>query len=352
MPPIFTLLSQEISKFITAAGISFSSRQDNPIVWETTLKLLPFIPTSYSTAYIEFYLTYQRGQGGEWLDIAIVLKHDNKPCGVWPLSFSLKDNKQLISSYGLAIMPPLFKQGLAVKSKKKIIKQCQELLNILCTFSESQQWESVESFTDQQSGEMSYWHLQAMANGATADLRHDIYIDLALEISIIKSHFRKSYKSLITSGQKKWNVNLLKKADPLIWTQFQNLHVHVAGRETRNTESWNIQLEAIATGDGFLIYLTDENNMMVGGGFFNITKDEGLYSVGVYERSLFDNPLGHVVQYRAIEEMKLRGIRWYKIGMTAYSSENPTEKDLSIAHFKQGFATHVFPQYKLINKLE
>jgi hypothetical protein len=48
-------------------------------------------------------------------------------------------------------------------------------------------------------------------------------------------------------------------------------------------------------------------------------------------------------------EMKKRGLRWHKIGLRPYSSEvpSPTEKELSIGEFKQGFATHLFPRYVL-----
>jgi lipid II:glycine glycyltransferase (peptidoglycan interpeptide bridge formation enzyme) len=60
-------------------------------------------------------------------------------------------------------------------------------------------------------------------------------------------------------------------------------------------------------------------------------------------------PLGHVVQYRAIEEMKKRGIRWYRIGERVYQG---TEKELHIADFKHGFASHVFPRFQMEHKCQ
>ena len=89
---------------------------------------------------------------------------------------------------------------------------------------------------------------------------------------------------------------------------------------------------------------------MVGGGLFSFTSDEGLYVVGAYDRSLLDKPLGHVVQYRAIEELKKRDVKWCKIGTRPYSSNapTPTDKEISIANFKQGFATwHFRKKHKL-----
>ena len=84
----------------------------------------------------------------------------------------------------------------------------------------------------------------------------------------------------------------------------------------------------------------------MGGGFFACSRDQGVYNVGAYDRALFSEPLGHVVQFRAIEEMKNRGLRWYKIGLRCYPQEpNVNEKLVSIGEFMQGFSTHLYPQY-------
>ena len=93
---------------------------------------------------------------------------------------------------------------------------------------------------------------------------------------------------------------------------------------------------------------------MVGGGLFHVTRDECEYAVGAYDRSLFDKPLGHVVQYHAIEEMKRRNIRWYKLGPRFYPADvpHPTQKELSIADFKQGFASHIFARFDIRHQIQ
>jgi lipid II:glycine glycyltransferase (peptidoglycan interpeptide bridge formation enzyme) len=71
--------------------------------------------------------------------------------------------------------------------------------------------------------------------------------------------------------------------------------------------------------------------------------------VGVYDRKLFELPLGHLVQYSAIKEMKRRGLRWYKLGSMAlpHLKSDLSEKEISISHFKEGFATHFIPYYQV-----
>jgi len=343
----YTEISQEIFNLSSDLGLNISYRQNHRTVWDELLQNLAFIPVSYSNLLIDYYLSYQRGLGGEWLDISLILHHNNKPCGVWPLSLSLTNKTFLISSFGLPIIPPIFTNTLAAKSRKNIIKNCQTLLFKICQLKDISSWESLEGFLGDGALGFSQWHLQAMARGSRTELQHTMYVDLSLDMHHIKSYFRKSYKSLISSGQKLWQVNVLSDENQDVWREFQDLHVHVAGKQTRCQDSWDLQYKAITQGEAFLIYLNNDKGNMVGGGFFHITRDEAVYAVGVYERSLFDKPLGHVVQYRAIEEMKSRGIRWYKLGLLCFSAEQVSDKELSIAYFKQGFSTHVFPQFNL-----
>jgi len=48
------------------------------------------------------------------------------------------------------------------------------------------------------------------------------------------------------------------------------------------------------------------------------------------------------MQMKAIEALKEKGCKWYEVGQRHYKNDEikPTEKELSISHFKEGFATH------------
>lgn len=82
-----------------------------------------------------------------------------------------------------------------------------------------------------------------------------------------------------------------------------------------------------------------EDNRMVGSGFFQHSRDEGYYAVAVFDRDLFDKPLGHMVQQIAIDHMKSLGLRWYKLGERPYlhNSKIATEKEVNIAILKKDF---------------
>jgi FemAB family protein len=328
-------------------GAGSVSREQNRAKWDSTLAELPYIPVYYSSASIDYQLAYQRGHGGEWADLSLILHHDYRPCGVWPLSFSTKDSQRAITSHGLPVLPPLLVRDLPDRSRKTVIQKCIRLWEQICAAGDVAIRTSAESFADSAEMGLSEWLDQMLRAGAQASLRFELFVDLSLEADAIKSRFRKSYRSLITSGARDWLVGEMISANASLWLEFRRLHEQVSGRITRCAESWDLQHQAIADENAFLVFLRDRDGKMVGAGFFSTTRDECVYGVGAYDRSLFAKPLGHVVQYRAIEIMKSRNLRWYKIGQRPYSSEAPTEKALSIAEFKQGFATHLFPQYVL-----
>lgn len=333
---------------LSDASLGARPRLADGAAWADVAGRLGYLPVDYSPAMIDYQLAYWSGNGSPTMDISLVLVHDSRPCGIWPLSAALdpKGNWRIGSSGG-PVVPPLFVSGLARKSIKSVTAGCLAFLDRICQLNGQSATDIVEAYAGVDG--LSEWHDRLMQVGARAELRHDLFLDLSPSMAEIKSTFRKSYKALITSGGKLWEVELATTSDPGLWDEFRLLHRAVAGRVTRSEESWRFQHDAIASGDAFFVYLRDSEGRMVGGGLFHTTAHEGLYAIGAYDRSLFDKPLGHVVQYRAIEEMKRRGVRWYKLGVRHYPGETPvpSDKEIAISNFKQGFSSHLFPRYQL-----
>lgn len=346
---------QDIATFAPAvldalrcAGVSARLRTSHSDLWAQTCARLEYFPVDYSSAIIDYQLAYWSGNGRPAIDVSVILEYDNRPCAVWPLSI-LDDGERggCICSNGGPIIPPLFVAGIARKSIKTMIGACIEAVRHLCQVLGQSTFESAEAYVGEPG--MSEWHDQLMFCGANSALHHDLFVDLSPSIEEIKSRFRRRYKSFVNAGNKLWNVEVIRQEDSSQWEEFHQLHIAVAGRVTRSEESWRIQHEAVASGDAFFVRLRDVSRRMVGAGLFYLTRDEGLYAVGAYDRALFDKPLGHVVQYRAIEEMKRRGVRWYKLGIRSYPADlpAPSEKEITISNFKQGFSSHIFPRYSL-----
>lgn len=346
-----TTLPAYLREVISTSNVLCEFRVGRQAQWNMILEQMSYIPVSHTNASIDYQLAYQQGHGGKWWDISLIVCWDSKPSALWPLSFSVKDGKGNLSSHGLPVMLPQFVASCSATSRKRITKNCLDLAEAIAKTAALDTWFSAESVSESMG--MSDWHAEAMARGAECFVSHELFLDLRPDMADIKRNFRKSYKALITSGMRIWSVGVLDSYDELIWDEFCRLHLRVSGRKTRSDETWDLQLEDIKNKNAILVYLRNDRGEMVGGGLFSFTRDEGVYGVGVYDRSLFDKPLGHVVQFRAIEEIRSRGVCWYKIGARPYRSETPTptDKEVAIGEFKQGFASHLFPQYRLTHKV-
>ena len=340
-----------LQEALSAADFRVELRLGHQVQWDATLEQMKYMPVDYTNFHLNNHLAYQQGHGGEWWDISMVIYWDNKPVALWPLSFSVKEGRSSLSSQGIPVLPPQFVKTCPGTTRKRIVKDCLNLAGEISKMAALEMWNSAESFYDVIG--MSDWHAEAMVRDSECSVLHELFLDLQPDMTDIKSNFRKRYKSLITAGLRFWSLGLLISEDKEIWNEFRFLHLRVSGRQTRSDETWSNQLQDIANQNAFLVYLRNDEGVMVGGGLFYFTRDEGLYAVGAYDRSLFDKPLGHVVQFRAIEELKRRGCRWYKIGARPYHSETPmpTDKEVSIGEFKQGFASHLFPQYRLTHRV-
>lgn len=341
-----------IRKLGKSMGLNLSFRLETPEIWEAAALNVAYMPVAYTSSNIDCHWAYQRGHGGEWGDISMIVHGNGNPLAIWPLSLSQKGGSFSLSAHGLPIHPPLFVDACPRTSRKRITKACLDIANAIARINGITAWRSAESFMD--AHEFGNWHIESMSRGAKCSVKHELFIDLDQSMAEIKQGFRRSYKSLLTSGARDWSILVLDTPDEGIWQKFRELHFQASGRQTRSDETWEIQLAGLGQGLGFLVYLLNASGKMNGGGLFNVTRDEGIYAVAAYNRALPDQPLGHLVQYRAIEELKRRGQRWYKIGERPYAfdSPEPTAKEISIGEFKQGFASHMFPRYELEHPVE
>ncbi len=331
----------------TLIGESVALRATAPELWTETLARCSYIPVFYTAQSLDYQMAYQVGHGGKWQDLSLVIFWNNQPCALWPLSCAEREGKRFFNAHGLPTLSPLFCASVPEVACKRLTKGCLDVAEHLAREMGMEEWESTELFSDNIG--LSPWHSELMRRGASCRVRHDLYLNLHPDLAAIKSGFRKSYKSLVSSGLKQWSVHFLEEGNESLWQEFMNLHLEVSGRKTRSEESWEIQRQHLEEKTALLIYLRNSEGRMVGGGLFYLTRDEALYAVAAYDRSLFQKPLGHVVQFAAIEEFKRRGIHWYQIGQRAFPTDQPapSEKEISISEFKSGFASHLFPRFLL-----
>ena len=341
----------EIKKIIEESGMSAQFRVHDKKAWNKVVKKVAKVPTVYAWHFVDYNTVYFHSFSKSSTDISLVIYHDKRPCAVWPLVFDASDKepiKTVNNQYGGVVVPPLFVDNFPKKSQRRIIKSCLKFLNKILEESQGECWRTNELSTEGIAGQ---WHQIVLEKGGVLDrVNYEMYVDLLMSIEEIRSCIRKSFRPLVSSGLKKWKVTVMDQYCEDTWKKFRKLHKTVAGRVTRSIETWNIQREAIKSGNAFLVYVSGSDGSMVGGGFFDMSDYECNYSVGSYDRELFDQPLGHMIQYQAILTAKEKGRKMYYIGDRFYKENLPhvTEKRVQISHFQQGFSTKIFPRIGLL----
>ena len=345
-----SLAAQVFQSALTGAGskaLAFANLADKPADWDQVLAHCAYVPVAYTRANLRYQHLYQQCHSEQTVELSQLVYWDGHPVAVWPLALACVDGEVELSSFGQPVLAPLFDARLPSRSGKQIVAACMQLATAMALRFGLPGWRSQHGFTARAG--LPEWHLQAMAQGARAHVGHELMLDLSPPLEDIRRSLRKSYRPLISQGERLWRIQCLEQVGDEAWQQFRQLHRRAAGRQTRSDASWQCQREQVNQGAAFLVCLHDADERMVGAGLFTLSRDEAVYAVGAYDRDLFDRPLGHVVQFRAIQRMKELGLSWYRIGDRPYCGDPvPAEdKELRIAEFKQGFASHLYARFGL-----
>jgi len=339
-----------INQILAEQELDASLCVETPEGWLAVWQELVYQPVAASRSMIEYQKAYLEGAGQQVFDLSLVLRSDGRPVGLLPLSLNRTDSWQL-TTMGAPISAPMFVKDLSPRTEKRLCTGTLSVLKRLASDVGQQTLLIEQAPWPSELRACTEWHQQLMSVGANIQPRHDLFADLSPDLASIRSTFRKSYRPLINVALKTWQAAVMDadNADPNTWAEFKQLHKDVAGRSTRADSTWVHQLGMVQARNAFLVTLRDPSNQrLVGAGLFQFTADEGLYAVGAYDRALFDKPLGHAVQQRAIETLKALGVRWYQVGERHYSQSPhaPSAKEVAIGEFKQGFSSHLFCRYQ------
>jgi hypothetical protein len=177
-------------------------------------------------------------------------------------------------------------------------------------------------------------------------------IDLQRDEDNLRTDIRKRYRNFINWGEKNLTITVhdFQNTSPDIIEEFRQLHIAVAGKETRSSETWHIQYRQIADNLAFLVTGRLDGQLVTAALFLH-SPLYCYYGVGASIREMFDKPLSHAIMWRSILEAKRRGCRLYEMGdMVDLYPDGYSEKEKNIANFKRGFGGEAFLQLKIGKK--
>ena len=345
----FEIFSTIEESFISSS-VTFKPKNLHKDDWLFVQQQLYYLPVLCSESSIQYQEKYFSDLIDEIKDLSQIIYLDKRPIGIFSLTLSMKDNNLKLSSQGLPLIQPLLVSDISKNIQKKIYIECSNLVHEIVMKFEMQELILQEIYENKYF--ISEWYENFLSKGYASTNQFQLILNLEKEYSEIKKNYRKRYKSLINAGKKKWNIKILE-SNYEYWDEFKKLHREVSGRKTRSDSTWEIQKDNLKNADSVFIYLTDSNSTLVGGAYFDMTKTEAIYSVGVYKRELFDQPLGHLIQDKAIQFFLSKNLKRYKIGQKPFSvnDKGVSDKEISIAHFKSGFGANLIiePQLKYEN---
>lgn len=328
-----------VSAALASPAMRLDWAADRPEAWASALVSCPFVPVEFERDFAAYQLAWLESGGNDVVDLSFALAIDGAPRAAMSLALRARDGRVELGSNEGPVLPPLFVAEAGERLRKQIVAGILRAIADLCARHGIETWRSTSIARDP--GGLGPWHRRLMEAGAQAELRHELVLDLTPDLETIRRSFRRSYKSLIGEAGRLWRHDIVAGGGSDAFDEFRALHLRAAGRVTRGDATWAAQKSAVERGTSFLVALRDADRALVGAALFATTRDEALYAVGAYDRALFDRPVGHLAQAVAIEHMKALGLGSYRLGARPYPGDvpPPTEKELSIAHFKEGFAS-------------
>lgn len=324
--------------------------------WQKVLDNSNGNPTNFHLLTKVYYYTALLNNFNS-INLSMIVYENKKPVGIMPLIVHQSNQGVwILSSNGQEIVEPIFEKKLGSKSRKKFEKIFLKVIIELSRFLRIDKC----NFVNMGYFEISKWFSNLIDLADESYASYHLLVDLSLSMDEIRSKFRKSCRYRINQGLKEWKYTVHENISEDVFEEFRILHKDVSQRTTRSHETWKIQKEEIDIGSSFLVTVREQNNSLVGGALFNCSGKMGVYECAAYKRELFDKPIGHPVQIKAIETLKKNGYCWYELGQKLYknsyainlnSDSNkkfmPSEKELQISHFKDGFASNIIARQHL-----
>ena len=265
-------------------------------------------------------------------ECSVAFLDDSGPfCLFQGVSFRSKENNVPQLNYYEVPSTSIQKPLLTRSQAKYISRELDKLLNFKLSF----------QYIEQSCSSVSCIGTYLLGKNMIESLDYISVVDLNQPDSVLWTNLRKSYKQLIKIGLDKMKIHI-HFGPTITWDvfeQFMNLHIKAAGRVTRGKSSWYAQYLAVKNNHSFYISGSIDNDLVTGA-LFTLGHNCCYYSVSASKRELFDQPLMHVIIWKAIGFAKQNNIPFFYTAPAYPNSshiQQLSSKEQNIALFKAGF---------------
>jgi hypothetical protein len=175
-------------------------------------------------------------------------------------------------------------------------------------------------------------------------------LDLSKSLKELRQEVRHGHDSDIDKAFKVLKAEVYDEINITeeVFNKYVEMHNKAAGRVTRPKITFDMMFDWICEGIGFLV-AAKKDNKFVGFSYFFCYKGCVYYGSSCNDPEIREVPVGHLIQWRAIEYMKSKNLRFYELGWQIHSkmlSHPSSEKELHIGRFKRGFGGITIPLFR------
>jgi FemAB family protein len=323
----------------TRFNLTTSPRSIRKSDWDILYANNPRCPIQYSHEYLDYQQEYFR-----FIDLSFIVYFDGFPTSIINL-FILNSSNGVdkLSSSIEGIRRPLFDSNTSLKMIRKINSL---FISTIGDLIEKYNLEPEPIVDDNlQDRHVSDFIIEVHKNLRIRKIISDFQLVYKFsESEDIYKNLSKNTKQNIRKAKQLWQIKIHEKISLKDFEEFRLLHSKVSGRKTRSDKSWQLQYIHINSGKAYLVAAYDQNDALVGGLYLLINKFEVMTGVGVYNRELFDKPIGHIIRLEAMIYAQNKGIRYFNNGFLELNSKN--SKLFNISEFKRQFSNRLY----LLNK--
>jgi FemAB family protein len=326
-----------------SSGYKIKFRSQSIIEWNSVLSKKKYFPIEYENFYLDYNIEYEKNTCNIYKDLSFIIFDNSNPIGLVPLIFKKKNNCNYITSTGDDIVNPIFIDNLRIKSVQKINKN---IIENLIKFKNELNLKTLIFKIPFKNQILDDFSKKLIKLKNKKKISYEYILNLDKKLEEIFSCFDPNTRNLIRRSSEIWKNNFFFKNSVELkknWPKFKKMHLRISGRKTRSDKSWKLQLDAIKNGNGLLILIEDNKNNLIGGGFFLLGKHDTFYSVGVFERELFNKPIGYNMQFEAIEYFINNNKKIYRVGKLFNINDlpKPSEKQMNISKFSKKFSSEI-----------
>ena len=184
------------------------------------------------------------------------------------------------------------------------------------------------------------------------------YLDVSLRTQVIDleppetelwTGLRKGHRSDVRRAERTLRVEVFDAGTirDEMFEAYRGLHAKAAGRVTRPDVTFELMHDWIRRGDALLV-AARARGALISVAFLLVYNAAAYYASGANDPEMEGPGIAHLVQWRAMQELRARGVRRYEIGwqqQIPVPHDVATPKQRSISFFKHGFGGSTWPLF-------